>query len=209
MINLEINDQNDQKVKDSFDNIAIELFNNYDLIINGKHYSFIELEFYYYSENHPDGYTHPHENEQGKWRAHNFGLDITLESKKDKDKYGGILIRSIKKIDGETEYINGPRKVVFEIFKNFKDIYSEENQLQLCKTSQLRKFKENEPLKSTRIGLGKPNIKTPNDGNYKNCKYRYIVYLIPENKIDKKEETARVTNNDILISSFLGYNLNK
>jgi len=48
-----------QKVELSFEKIALELVNNYDLKINDKRYQLTELEFYFFCKQHPDGYTQP------------------------------------------------------------------------------------------------------------------------------------------------------
>ncbi len=110
-MNLEINNE---KIENSFDRIANELINNYALLVNNTEFRFTEIEFYYYSENHADNYTHEHNRNVGEWRFHNQGLDLTFQSDEKTD--GGILIRGIL---SKSKYVNGPRKVLGEIFQSF------------------------------------------------------------------------------------------
>lgn len=71
------------KIEHSFTSIAQMLLLNKSLKVNGAEYRFTEIEFYYYCENHKDGYTHVHNMEAGKWRFHNQGFDITLRGETD------------------------------------------------------------------------------------------------------------------------------
>lgn len=111
-MNLEINNEN---IENSFDRIAQDLLKNYALLVNNTEFRFTKIEFYYYSEKyHPDEYTHEHDRKGGEWRFHNQGLDLTFQSDKETD--GGILIRGIS---GDNKYVNGPRRILTEIFKAF------------------------------------------------------------------------------------------
>jgi hypothetical protein len=58
-------------------------------------YQINEVEFYYYSGNHPDPFTHRHPEQlkMGSWYFHETGQDITFGDGKN---YGGILIRGIR-----------------------------------------------------------------------------------------------------------------
>lgn len=71
------------KIEYSFTSIAQTLLLNKSLKVNGAEYRFTEIEFYYYCENHKDGYTHVHSMEAGKWHFHNQGFDITLRGETD------------------------------------------------------------------------------------------------------------------------------
>lgn len=93
-------------------------------LVMGKEYDIVEVEFYYFSQEHPDIFTHKHplQCSFGQWYFHRAGhkwesgykggsykgLDITIGNE---NVYGGILIRSIR---AET-LIEGPSKVVDEI----------------------------------------------------------------------------------------------
>ena len=88
------------------------------------YYQMVEIEFYWYSPNHPDLSVYPRRSKAGNWFLHPSGVDITLESCVEEDismlqlrkdwenakknqenqnvvyskySYGGILIRSMHK----------------------------------------------------------------------------------------------------------------
>ena len=116
-MNLSINKEN---VEGSFDSIASDLLRKKALFINNTEIRFTEIEFYYFNANHQDNYTHKHKRNEGEWRFHNQGLDITFQGNDTID--GGILIRGIF-VDGE--FINGPRRVVGRIFEIFGNVNNE------------------------------------------------------------------------------------
>jgi len=118
MINLEIKFDDHASIDQSFVRIAKDLFSNWALKLNNNTYLITEIEFYLFNEDtHPDKSTHEHKTEKGHWRAHSQGLDISLGF--DNKTYdGGILIRGIKKED-DSLFINGPRRVVSQIFDEF------------------------------------------------------------------------------------------
>lgn len=112
-MNLKINNQD---IPGSFDRIAKELMLDYALFVNDVEFRFTEIEFYYFHYGiHEDKYTHKHDRDGGEWRFHNQGFDLTFQSDDQSD--GGILIRGLKKVGGDN--VNGPRKVIMEIFKAF------------------------------------------------------------------------------------------
>jgi hypothetical protein len=118
MINLEIKNESRDSIKNSFDRIAVDLINNWNLKINSSIYSFTEIEFYYFlSGLHEDKATHEHLYNIGQWRWHQQGLDITFQGSKGSD--GGILLRGIK---SSGTYINGPKRILEEIFKRFGNV---------------------------------------------------------------------------------------
>lgn len=105
---------NTQKLKEC----ASRLMGEFRILKGDAYYQIAEIEFYYYSSQHPDIITYPREGLEKKWFFHQSGVDITIKS--DKEKYGGILIRSIiRQKDGKR--ICGPQKCVDELF-NFIDI---------------------------------------------------------------------------------------
>jgi hypothetical protein len=97
-----------------FGRIASRLLNGSFPMVGGKCHRFVEVEFYYHSEPHPDPFTHrdPLQRECGRWYFHRSrgayrsgsfkGLDLTFGG----DAFGGILIRSIESPDGKL--IDGP-----------------------------------------------------------------------------------------------------
>ena len=119
---------NDSSVKDNafeiFKEIATELMSKFAIKKGDDYYQMVEIEFYWYSPNHPDLSVYPRRSKAGNWFLHPSGVDITLEScveedismlqlRKDwenakknqenqnvvysKSSYGGILIRSMHK----------------------------------------------------------------------------------------------------------------
>lgn len=122
---------NDSSVKDNafeiFKEIATELMSKFAIKKGDDYYQMVEIEFYWYSPNHPDLSVYPRKSKAGNWFLHPSGVDITLESCVDKNtkkcvdenisslrekwedakekqnadysgfSYGGILIRSLRK----------------------------------------------------------------------------------------------------------------
>ncbi|MDR0995019.1 MAG: hypothetical protein LBL81_01870 [Tannerella sp.] len=115
-----------EQVANKFNEIANELFKYWHIEKGNDCYDFLEIEFYYYSKEHPDYITYPRDTKAGLWFFHPSGVDITFESKSDyedgKDKpkaklddyFGGILIRSLLK--NGTDIYTGPQICVNEVF---------------------------------------------------------------------------------------------
>lgn len=111
-----------------FNTLADDILNKKHLIINNKPHRICEIEFYLYSADHKDPFVHkdPDQKKPNKWYFHKRsgtfkGLDITFRPiivayNKDIGIYGGILIRSIMKLD-DNNIIEGPCNVVDYIFK--------------------------------------------------------------------------------------------
>ncbi|MDR1344562.1 MAG: hypothetical protein LBJ39_04325 [Tannerellaceae bacterium] len=99
-----------------FDVIAKLLLQTYHIQKGTDAYDFLEVEFYYYTEEHKDVITYPRTSGAGKWFFHQSGVDITFESEHGKF-YGGILVRSLLK-NGE-EVIAGPLKCKWNLFDAF------------------------------------------------------------------------------------------
>lgn len=108
--------------RDLFDRFAENLFSKILIVCNGVQFRLTEIEFYLYSDDHPDPFVHRHPRQltNGEWYFHctthkegtykggTFkGLDITFGIEETKPEYGGILIRSIQNLD-TSEYIVGP-----------------------------------------------------------------------------------------------------
>lgn len=99
-----------------FKEIADCLLNKVHLVVNGAHYRFVEIEFYYQnSSDHCDPSVHcdPLQKTNEKWYFHRSGgtykggtfkgLDITFA---ENDVFGGIIIRGIENEHGDV--IDGP-----------------------------------------------------------------------------------------------------
>jgi hypothetical protein len=121
-----------------FYEIALELFNNYEIRKGKEVYDFLEVEFYYYTDNHKDVITYPRTSEVGKWFFHQSGVDITFDS--NSKRYGGILIRSLLK--NKEIVITGPRKCEWGLFDTFDAFEIKENELPLIKKKEVSANKE-------------------------------------------------------------------
>ena len=157
LLNIEYNTSEDA-VQKRFELLAKQLFNQYEILKGEKIYNFLEIEFYFYSNNHPDNTTYKRNMPAGKWYTHLSGIDITFES--NNECYGGILIRSI--IDNKENVVNGPLCTLFELFDNI-DIEGESVNIPL-----IRKKTNSNTIQiesTTRFGI--------NSGMYKDSKYRY------------------------------------
>ena len=129
---LVLNDVAEEEIKDKFDKIAENLFNNFIIKTSYGDFRFEEIEFYFHSKNHPDYIAHPRKSEPLIWYINDFGgIDINFKSEAQKqtpndpwskycwDKesyYGGILIRQLKRISDEF-ILDSPLKVA-ELFRN-------------------------------------------------------------------------------------------
>lgn len=97
------------------DAIASYLLTRTHLVVAGDIYYLVEIEFYYYNQQHPDPFTHkdPLQLTCGRWYFHRQGnkyrsgsfkgIDLTFG---DGETFGGILIRSIAAPDNTI--IDGP-----------------------------------------------------------------------------------------------------
>jgi len=114
--------KNDQEFYDKFHEISNALLNEVILYINEKPHRLDEIEFYYNAYAHQDIFAHCDlvQVSCGKWYFHKKGstyksgtykgMDITFGSSA-KNKFGGILIRSIEEISSTTS-INDKIKII-------------------------------------------------------------------------------------------------
>ena len=155
-------------IQQSFDQIAQKLMNSWILAVQDNQYRFSEIEFYYFHEKcHRDNYTHEHQYDEGRWRFHNAGLDITFDGKNGEFD-GGILIRGIYN-ESVKEYVNGPRRVVRRIFDELQSVYSVHKKLGLIYDSDLAQV---EIFKTTRQGL---SVKVSPE--FKDKEYRFYTRI--------------------------------
>ena len=127
--------KSDEDVEAKFKQIANALFQNYHIEKGTDIYDFLEIEFYYYSKQHPDIVSYPRTIDGGKWLLHPSGIDIAFQSKVEKDEkgkidydnsfFGGILIRSLSKrvTSDSSNVIGGPRKCLYELFNGI-DVFN-------------------------------------------------------------------------------------
>lgn len=114
-------------IKRVFEEIAdILLFKSYIETETGK-FRMLEIEFYFWNKNHKDDVTIKRDENvrAGMWWLHDFGVDLSFEcsggnGEKEDAFYGGILIRSIGKLNQENKIcdsiIFGPRNCCWELF---------------------------------------------------------------------------------------------
>ena len=149
---------NDEKgfIKKCYE-LAEELLNNYCIQCGNKSYYFAEVEFYYYEKNRWDKEwnekTYPRTGKDaGSFFFHYSGFDICFESKFDKGKFGGILIRSLKNEEGK--FITGPTVCSLEILnqKEWPELVPSSNEdCILCKKPTKRygiTYKDNQEDKA-------------------------------------------------------------
>jgi hypothetical protein len=127
--------KSDEDVEARFKQIANALFQNYHIEKGTDIYDFLEIEFYYLNEQHPDIVTYHRTIDAGKWFLHASGIDIAFQSKVETDEkgkidyiksfFGGILIRSLSKrtANNSSRVIGGPRRCLFELFSGI-DVFN-------------------------------------------------------------------------------------
>lgn len=128
-----------------FKYLAESLFENFEIRNGDDVYRFVEIEFYLRkTESESRKIAYERETCAGEWFLHENGVDIAFES--NKQFYGGILIRSIKKsvsytVDGE--FINGPRKCSWHIFDGLNAFAHNERITRIEEASVSEQIKSN------------------------------------------------------------------
>jgi hypothetical protein len=188
MFKLEVNNSTTDTIKKSFDQIADNLFNNFQLLVNESYYRLLDIEFYYNAEGvHDDIYAHKHEAQllQCKWYVHGSGIDITIGNG---INHGGILIRGIAKLFGDAtpeknyiqKQIHGPLNVKTELCSNFHEVFDKTpNTLYLNDISTNKEMMNKQMptyfYKTKRIGLNPTKDNAPGKYFYE-AKYRYVIF---------------------------------
>ncbi len=196
-------------LEERFDSHAYFLM-NYICLVAGDHpYRITECEFYYNDGGtHSDPYTHGRSEQlfPGNWYFNDMGIDLTFGDH-DKKIFASILIRGVRSLRND-QNINGPSKVLRELFNRFGNVIDGNNRLCLREVKAGLITIEN-PIRTTRVGL----TRRPDDNlGFINKPYRYIVDLKKEHKFEGKERIVRqlVASNEIdkdQIFGILGYNL--
>lgn len=176
---FQINEENSNEICQK---IAYKLMCEYQLDINNHIFNFTELEFYIYSDKHPDPYVHKNkiQKEFGKFYIHpqdgNYGgIDFTIGDS-ETGIYGGVLIRGLKR-ECDKYFISGPNILKKEIYS----ILNVENykQLQNIADQQIKvvSHKNHQDIRcSTRVGL-KPKFEDYlKGGKYIYKLHRFITY---------------------------------
>jgi hypothetical protein len=168
-----------------FDYVAGLLLNRIILHVGENQYRFTEIEFYFFKSGiHEDPFIHKDKMqlETGQWYFHGSGLDITFG---DGINHGGILIRGMSQLKcQEQKFINGPLRVINEIFKAFGNIAFEEKTFYLEETNELS---PEEIIKSSRIGLGNKE-----QSEFRDKFYRYLTF--PYDSSNKYSEKTLVAH---------------
>lgn len=117
-----------------FDELANMLMKHFVIAKGDDKYELVEIEFYLFTPEHQDVITYPRkivksENpdsgnkedklipmEAGQWFFHQSGVDITFKC--DETRFGGILIRGIKRTS-DSKLINGPLNCVYHLWDEF------------------------------------------------------------------------------------------
>ncbi|MDE6562230.1 MAG: hypothetical protein K2K75_12680 [Muribaculaceae bacterium] len=121
--------------KKYFDELANMLMNHFVIAKGNDKYEFVEIEFYLFTPEHQDVITYPRKivesknpdsgkkeeklipMDAGQWFFHQSGVDITFKC--DETRFGGILVRGIRKCTADSKTILGPMKCVDELWDNF------------------------------------------------------------------------------------------
>lgn len=178
-----------ESLTQKFDAIANCLMNYLTLTVGENSYRIVETEIYYNDgKTHSDPYVHLAQEQGGvgNWYFNGFGLDVTFGDK-EKGIYAGILIRGIKRIGENNQYISGPSNVLKEIFSNIGNVVSNNKNISLQEMNK-KILNETIPMKSTRIGLTK---KASDKENYLEKYYRYLVELNFDHKFKDKEKVVK------------------
>lgn len=128
------------KIEDDFMAIAKLLLNGCIIKVKSKRYRMLEIEFYLFGRKHQDIIAYPRTDmEGGEWFFHPSGVDLCFKSHCeikddhfvidiDRNKFGGILIRSIEEVDCHMNPIEKPifgpwnsMDVLFHKFGAFDD----------------------------------------------------------------------------------------
>ena len=176
-INLSIDRENIEK---DFLRIASELMNQWIFKVDTAEYRIAEIEFYFQSDFHNDGYTHGHmlQKERGRWYFHGSGVDLTFGSG---DMFGGILIRAICDLKSGN-YTYGPLNSLTEIFSNILSIYEIKLSFGLF-PAEYGQLDFELPICAPRVGLNQEK----DTGMFKNF-YRFLI--MPKQKHAEKTKIA-------------------
>lgn len=153
--------------------IAKELFRDYCISCDGTEYYFAEIEFYYWSKDKWDEkwnrVTYPRDGyEAGTLFYHLSGFDICFDSSYEKERFGGILVRSV--MNENNEVIAGPLTCKDKILNTC----GKRNMPLLEKITKKRDWQPQ--VKPTNRMLGKEDMKNKIDKGFNLCFYDSKIY---------------------------------
>jgi len=197
---IHIDKSSKKTIIDSFESIAKDLILNKQIAVNDSRYSFIDIEFYYWHDNHQDGYAKSikHERPLGDFEIHKYGLDISLGN--NENDLGGILIRGLYDLANKSVI---PKPHVIKTLYN--QLVQGNNRFELIDERSGWK----EIFKTKRQNLGKTNNR--NKKEFVDSLYRF---LAKDEKIftsypDKENIFKYSDLSDIEIEKILGYKLTR
>lgn len=182
-----------------FVQMADRLLNECYLLVNGRKYRLVEIEFYLNSPNHPDLYTHCnpdqllmntfyfHKYKTGTYKSGTYkGLDITFGSA-DENVYFGILIRSIQDMETD-EIIDGPCNSVNRILREYdcSDVmeFTEGKNLDIFKNKRKFILVQTDDLDQEIVSMGPRIGLSEKYPDYQTRNYRFAIY---KNRLKKKK----------------------
>jgi hypothetical protein len=157
-------------IEGQFGEAAEYLLGNCIIRCDSAEYQITELEFYYYSEIHPDPFVHRHDNQlrMGVWYFHDVGQDLTFGDGKN---HGGILVRGIKSLDNG-EFADGPVKVYDKLFNEKHLSINAQHCFGICESENRLIDTDHEIYSFPRVGLQPTQEKQGID--FFIAPYRYI-----------------------------------
>lgn len=143
---LYINTTSEVTIRESFESIASNLISGTKLVINNSRFSFIDIEFYYSTQQHKDEYaiSIEHSRPKDEFEVHKYGVDISLGNSA--DEKGGILIRGL---------YDEIKKQPISKAQVLRTIYNQFNQGENHFALVQEKAQWSEIFKSKRMHLGK------------------------------------------------------
>lgn len=152
-----------QSYSEYFNEIAELLMNKCVIAKGNVKYEIVEIEFYLYTPDHQDVIAYPRELSAGQWFFHPSGVDLTFESSS--DKFGGILIRGIRNVLNENDYVLGPLKCVERLWDTFNafDNQSHIDYPLITDAGELRSYKISNYPRWIRVPKGKTELDKINE----------------------------------------------
>ena len=197
---LYINGASEETIRESFESIASNLISGTKLVINDSVFSFIDIEFYYSTQQHKDEYANSieHLRPKGEFEVHKYGVDISLGNSA--DEKGGILIRGL--YDEVKKQVIPKAQVVRMIYNQFN---LGENHFALIQ----EKTQWSEIFKSKRMHLGKAEGESKE--RYADTFYRYLAKDkgIFKSYPDKELILKNSNLSEKEIAELIGYKLRK
>mgnify|MGYP001201321614 CR=1 FL=1 len=199
---LLIKNNNEQAISDSILDLADDLILNKALSVNDSLYSFIDIEVYYWHENHRDEYAKgiEHKRPFGELEMHQYGIDLSLGNN-EQEGMGGILIRGLYDLNTGERYQKSEVKQVV-----FNSLHIGENTIMIINRKMLWK----KTFQSKRLNLGE-HSNDQGKTKYKDALYRFLAFY-PElfRNFKGKEQVIRESNlGEPDKTSLLDYTLRK